>query len=107
MLEKEYEKLVRYLEEMIENGVQLTHAELMDWEDTKIPQLLREIKSKREAVQGLSVEGGTRLTNRITEEIAYVIYFNDNIIQLSPSKEVLTYPRDKLWYHYEKTERSE
>ncbi len=107
MLEKEYEELVRYLEEMIEDSVQLVHAGLMDWEDTKIPQLLREIKRKKEAVQGLSVEGGTRLTNRITGETAHVIYFNDDIIQFSPSKKVLTYPRDKLWYHYEKTERSE
>ncbi len=38
MLEKEYGELGRYLEEMIEDGVQLVHAGLMDWEDTKIPQ---------------------------------------------------------------------
>ncbi len=107
MLEKEYEELERYLEEMIKDGVQLVHAGLMNWEDTKIPQLLREIKRKREVVRELSVQDGTRLTNRITGETAHVIYFNDDIIQFSPSKKVLTYPRDKLWYHYEKTEQSE
>ena len=107
MLEKEYKELIQHLEGMIRDGVQLVHAGLMDWDDTKIPDLLHEIKRKRKTTQNLPVEPGTRLTNRITGETAHIIYLNDDIIQLSPSKKVLTYPRNELWHHYEKTEQSE
>jgi hypothetical protein len=46
---KEYEKLVEYLEEMISDGCQLIHGgHLIDWRDTKIPKVLKKIKTLRE-----------------------------------------------------------
>jgi hypothetical protein len=48
MLQKEYEKLVEYLEEMIADGCQLVHGgNLIDWNDTKIPKVLQKIKTLR------------------------------------------------------------
>jgi hypothetical protein len=49
MLQKEYEKLVEYLEEMISDGCQLVHGgNLIDWHDTKIIKSLQKIKTLRE-----------------------------------------------------------
>lgn len=49
MLQKEYEKLVEYLEEMIADGCQLVHGgNLLDWHDTKILKVLHKIKALRE-----------------------------------------------------------
>ncbi|MBS3918779.1 MAG: hypothetical protein KG012_07830 [Deltaproteobacteria bacterium] len=49
MLQKEYEKLVEYLEEMIADGCQLVHGgNLIDWHDTKIPKILQKIKTLRD-----------------------------------------------------------
>jgi hypothetical protein len=49
MLQKEYEKLVEYLEEMIADGCQLVHGgNLLDWQDTKILKVLQKIKTLRE-----------------------------------------------------------
>lgn len=54
MLQKEYEKLIEYLEEMIADGCQLVHGgNLIYWHDTKIPKILQKIKTlrKREALK--------------------------------------------------------
>ena len=59
MLQKEYEKLVEYLEEMIADGCQLVHGgNLIDWHDTKIPRILQKIKTlrDREAVKTIKTK---------------------------------------------------
>lgn len=49
MIQKEYEKLVHYLEEMISDGCQLVHGgNLIDWKDTKIPKTLDKIRKLQE-----------------------------------------------------------
>ncbi|MEW6360009.1 MAG: hypothetical protein AB1696_26970 [Planctomycetota bacterium] len=49
MLQKEYEKLVRYLEGMIADGCRLVHGgNLIDWDDTKISKVLQKIRILRE-----------------------------------------------------------
>ena len=59
MLQKEDEKLVEYLEEMIADGCQLVHGgNLIDWHDTKIPRILQKIKTlrDREAVKTIKTK---------------------------------------------------
>jgi len=51
MLQKEYEKLIEYLEEMIADGCQLVHGgNLIAWHDTKIPKILQKINILRRQV---------------------------------------------------------
>ena len=42
---KNYKELVRLLEQMINDGVQLIHGgQIIEWNDTKILEVIREIK---------------------------------------------------------------
>lgn len=55
MSQKEYEQLVSYLEGMIADGCQIViGGHLLDWSDTKIPELLEKIKKQRQKEAALS-----------------------------------------------------
>jgi hypothetical protein len=103
MLENEYEQLVEYLKGMIADGVQLVHDDnLMNWHDTNILSLIQEIDRKKSEAENLSVEIAEPLINRISGQRVHVIYIFDKTIDMSPSRNIVTYPKDKIWYHYRK-----
>ncbi len=103
MLENEYEQLVEYLKGMIADGVQLVHDDnLMNWHDTNILSLIQEIDRKKSEAENLTVEITEPLINRISGQRVNVIYIFDKTIDMSPSRKVVTYPKDKIWYHYRK-----
>jgi len=105
MLDKEYEELIRYLEGMITDGVQLVHGgHLIHWEDTNILDLLREIDRKEKEIKNLSCKVGDLLKNRYTGQKAAVFYDDGQAIHLTPVEKVVIYPKTRLWYHYEKSE---
>ncbi|MFC1976096.1 hypothetical protein ACFLXQ_06840 [Chloroflexota bacterium] len=104
MLDKKYEELVRYLEGMITDGVQLVHGgHLMSWEDTNILDLLREISRKKEEIKDLTCKSGDLLKNVYSGQKVAVIRDDGKIVYLNSIENVINYPKDKLWYHYEKS----
>lgn len=102
MLENEYEQLVEYLKGMIADGVQLVHDDnLMNWHDTNILSLIQEIDRKKSEAENLSVEIAEPLINRISGKRVYVTYIFDKTIDMMGSS-AISYPKDKIWYHYRK-----
>jgi hypothetical protein len=105
MVEQEYEKLVHYLEGMIADGVALVHGgQLFDWEDTMIPDLLREIKEKREHLTNKQLEAGDLLKNIYSGQKAAVINDDGETVKMAMLDTILTYPKQALWAHFEKSE---
>lgn len=103
MLENEYEQLVENLKEMIADGVQLVHDDnLMNWHDTNILSLIQEIDRKKSEAENLTVEIAEPLINRISGQQVNVMYIFDKTIDMSPRRNIVTYPKDKIWYHYRK-----
>lgn len=105
MLEQEYEKLIHYLEGMISDGVALIHGgQLFDWDDTMIPDLLREIKDKREGLTKEPLETGDLLKNIYSGQKAAVINDDGQTVKMAMLDNILTYPKQILWAHFEKSE---
>lgn len=108
MLDKEYEALVQHLEEMISDGVQLVHGgNLLSWEDTNIPDLLREINRKKQEIAGLTYASGELLQNRYTGQKVAVIRDDGNAVYLNPVEKVMIYPKDKVGCHFTKSQPSD
>ena len=105
MLDKEYELLVRYLNEMIADGFRLVHkGHRLDWSDTKIPDILQKIEFKKKKAGRLTCQGGELLENRYSGQLTGAVWIDENSVQLLV-RDVAVYPKDKLWYHYKKTNR--
>ena len=108
MLDNEYEQIVHYIEGMISDGVQLIHGgNLIDWNDTNIPELLLEINRKKEEIKNLSFESGDLLQNRYSGQKAAVINDDGKTVYLTPAEPTTKCPLDKLWYHYKKSKAGE
>lgn len=109
MLEKEYEKLVHYLEGMISDGCQIViGGNLMDWEDTNIPDLLREIKEKRKEFEELSkqrLESGASLENRISGQRMSVINDDGKNVNMITLHNIIKYPSERVWEHFKRAEK--
>lgn len=108
MLDKEYEQLVHYVGEMIDDGVQLVRdGKLVDWKDTNIPEFLMEISRKKEEIRNLFFKSGDLLQNRYSGQKAAIINDDGKTVNLLPAESIITYPIDMLWYHYRKSSPSE
>jgi hypothetical protein len=108
MLEQEYEQLVHYLRGMIADGVQLVHGgHLFDWDDTNISDLLNAIEQKKEEVNRLDCKVGDLLKNRYTGQKAVVISTYNDKVQMTPTENVIVFPKEQLWYHYEQSSPGE
>jgi len=102
MLENEYEQLVEHLKGMIADGVQLVHDDhFVNRHHTNIHSLLQEIDRKKIEAENLSVEIAEPLINRISGERVNVTYIFDKTIAMIGSG-AISYPKDKIWYHYRK-----
>ena len=99
MLEKEYQRLIDYMENLISDGVQLVHAgHLIDWSDTKIPEQIAKIKEKKEGFSLPKLNPGDQLKHKVSEQDMWVI--NDDsktvFLTLNISEPTLKYPLDKI-----------
>lgn len=104
MLEQEYQKLVYFLEGMMADGVKLIHGgQVFDWEDTEIPDLLRALKTNREGVDTEPLQPGTMLKNIHSGQKAGVINEEMGVVTMAMLDEVITFPKNRLWEHYEKS----
>lgn len=106
LLEDEYELLTRYIQEMISEGVLLIvgNSQLFEWSDTKIPDLLAEIRKKKDAIKTLSFEIGDVLVNRCTEQEVVVIADTGDTVELQQKEGTFDFPAEKLWHYYRKRE---
>lgn len=104
LLEEEYEQLARYIEGMISEGVLLIvgNTQLFEWSDTKIPDLLAEIREKKDAIKVLSFEVGDVLVNRCTGQEVVVIASDEDTVGLRQKESTFELPAGKLWYYYKK-----
>ncbi len=104
LLEDEYELLTRYIEGMISEGVLLIvgNTQLFEWSDTNIPDLLAEIKKKKDAIKALSFEVGDVLVDRGTGQKVVVITSDEDTVRLEQKEGTFDFPTEKLWYYYKK-----
>lgn len=108
MINQQFEQLVVYLQNLIADGVQLVHGgNLLDWSDTKILDLLDDIKKKKEDVENLTFEVGDLLENRLTGQKSAIISIDKDNIHLLPVDNVVIFPKDNIWYHYRKSKPGE
>lgn len=77
---------------------------VIDWDDTMIPDLLREIKEKRESLNSGPLETGELLKNIYSGQKAAVINDDGQIVKMAMLDNVLTCPKQSLWAHFEKSE---
>lgn len=97
MLEKDYERLIDYIEEMISDGVQLVHAgHLLAWKDTKILKLIAKIKEKKGGFSLPKLNPGDQLKHKVSEQDMWVINDDGVTVYLNPGTPTIKYPLDKI-----------
>jgi len=90
---QDYELLVRYLEEMIDDGCQLVHGgNLFDWNDTKITNILKKIKKGKAGLKTPTLKPGVQLKHRVSGQRMTVTEVNKETVSLIPDDSPITYP---------------
>lgn len=57
MYNKDYKELLVVIQQMISDNVQLVHGgQIIDWTDTKIPELLQKIKNDNQISQDITID---------------------------------------------------
>ncbi len=111
MLEKEYEKLVHYIEGMIEDGCQIViGGNLIDWDDTNIPELLQMIKDKarnKHLRSDPKLNPGDHLRHRISGQDMWVINDDGKIAFLNPDAPTIKYPLESILNDFEIVKKAE
>ena len=108
MIEAHYEKLAEFIREMMADGVQLVHGgQLFDWSDTKIPKVLTKIDNARAEANKTTCDVGDLLQNIHTKQKSAVVLITDKDVHLVAADNIVVYPKDKLWLHYQKSRPGE
>ena len=101
------EQLVDYLEKMITDGVQLVQAgNLLDWNDTKIPELLLKIKANRAENKLPELNPGDQLQNKISKQDMWVINNDGKTVFLNPGTPTIKYPLNEILNDFEIVKRA-
>lgn len=101
----DYELLVRHLEEMIDDGCQLVHGgNLIDWIDTKVPEVLDSIKKGQSKLGIPKLKPGDKLKNRISGQYMTVTEVDEETVCLTPQETPLKYPLAQILEVFEITE---
>ena len=96
-----YSKLVQVIEQMIEDKVQLIHGgHLMDWDDTKILDIIKTIKENEKSFINQEISAGTKLQNIVSKQEVNVINDVNGKISLIVQGDIITFPKDKIGKHY-------
>jgi len=97
---KNYHKIVDTLKGMIGDGVQLVHGgNIIDWEDTIIPELLEGTTHQTDS----EIPAGTQLKHKFTGQDYWVTFDDNKSIVLSTRHNVVEYPKEIIWEHFENT----
>jgi len=101
MLDKEYDKLIDYIEEMIRDGVNLVHGgHLLDWSDTNIPDLIAKIKELKDGYATPELNPGDQLRHKVSGQDMWVINDDGKTVFLNPDSPTIKYPSDKILNAY-------
>lgn len=101
MFEKEYEKLINYIEEMISDGVQLIHGgQLFDWSDTKIVDQIAKIKELKGGVEMPKLQPGDLLKHKVSGQEMWVINDDGKTVFLNPDSPTIKFPLDKIMQEF-------
>jgi len=99
---KNYHKIVDVLKAMIQGNVKLVHGgNVIDWEETKIPELLDEVSNSTDT----EIPAGTQLKHKFTGQDYWVAFDDNKSISLSTMHNVVYYPKEVIWEHFEKVEK--
>jgi len=102
MLDQKYKQLVHYIEGMIEDGCQLViGGNLLDWNDTNIPNLLAQIKEEREDIVTPELKPGDHIRHKISGQDMWVINDDGKTVYLNPDTPTIRYPADKILNDFE------
>jgi hypothetical protein len=97
MLEKEYEQLINYIEEMISNGIQLVRdGHLLNWNDTKIPEQIARIKKRKDGFRFPKLNPGDQLKHKVSKQDMWVINDDGKTVFYNPGTPIIKYPLDKI-----------
>jgi|GEM_PF-1290104 len=97
MFEKEYDKLIDYIEGMIADGVQLVHAgHLLDWSDTTIPEQIAKIRELKGGFEMPKLNPGDRLKHKVSDQEMCVINVDGKTVFLNPDSPTIKYPLEKI-----------
>jgi hypothetical protein len=106
MLMEDYEKIVYSLRGMINNGIQLFKGgKILAWEDTDILDLINEIERKKDEITKITYKAGDLIQNIFTGQETVITLISDDNIYVGSVERTLIFPKDKLWYHYQKSQR--
>ncbi|MBD3340009.1 MAG: hypothetical protein GF353_12920 [Candidatus Lokiarchaeota archaeon] len=93
MSENKYSELIRHLEEMISDGVQLVHGgHLLEWSDTKIPAIIAALKEEIASEIPSSLNPGDKLKNRKSGQIMWVVDVEKDTVYLNADTPTIKYP---------------
>lgn len=107
MLQKEHEELIHNIEKMISDGIQLVHGgHLIDWNDTKIPEIITKIKKDIQNRITPKLYPGDRLKHKISGQEMWVINDDGRTVYLNPEEPTIKYPLDKILYEFTITKRA-
>jgi len=96
-----YNELVNTLVQMIHDKVQLLHAgQVLSWDDTKIPELIEKLKLDIKEVDE-EIPAGVMLENKYSKQQCTVINDYGGNVSMILHGDVLVYPKDWLWYHFD------
>ena len=97
MSDSKINELISHIEEMIADGVQLVHGgHLLDWSDTKIPEILKSIKEEKAEKSPTSLNPGDKLKNKNSGQIMWVVDVEKDTVYLNPDSPTIKYPITKL-----------
>lgn len=101
MSQSEYDQLIELLDQMISDKVQLIHAgQIMDWNETKIPELMEKIK-KFHYLNNTEIAPGTVLVNKFSGQACSVIIDKGDSVSMIIPGNILIYPKKWIWTHFE------
>ncbi len=99
---QDYELLVQYLEQMIDDGCQLVHGgNLFDWSDTRITTILKKIKNGQPGLKVPILKPGFQLKHRISGQKMTVTDVNEQTVSFVPNESPITYPLVNLLEAFE------
>ncbi len=103
----DYELLVRYIEEMIDDGCQLLHGgNLFDWSDTKITTVLKKIRKRKTGLTMQAIKPGVQLRHRVSGQSMTVTEVNENTVYLATDNPPITYPLANISEAFEVIKKS-
>ncbi len=99
---KSYHEIIDILKKIIQDDVKLVHGgNIINWEETKIPELLDGLPISTNS----EIAAGTQLKHKFTGQDYWVTFDDNKSITLSTMHNVVYYPKEIIWEHFERVEK--